>query len=229
MTLKRIKTILLPASNQTTLEQNQLWTHENGNGISLRLWDNITSKVSKHELNGYCIPQHLYFISDDDIKEGDWILWNHKIVQAIDTVYWDAKKIIATTNKSLVLEGKGPSGDIAWKHSLPQPSKSFLEVFTKEYNRDKQIKEVMVEYNELCIQTGQPCGFPCNGDCNINSVKSLKVNPKDNTITIKATKDKWNRTEIEQLLWSFNKWRKDNTLKQNEPEMIVKWMEENIF
>ncbi len=30
------------------------------------------------------------------------------------------------------------------------------------------------DYTIFCIQTGNPCGVPCNGDCEINGIKIQK-------------------------------------------------------
>jgi hypothetical protein len=49
--------------------------------------------------------QHLYITNGEQIKEGDWILWEGKVVKAINTSYWDAKKIILTTDEQLITDG----------------------------------------------------------------------------------------------------------------------------
>lgn len=67
-----------------------------------------------------CQYYHIYILSDDEIKEGDWIYWNNKVVKAIDTVYTDStKKIIATTDSSLEVVSKGINPVY---EKLPRPS-----------------------------------------------------------------------------------------------------------
>ncbi|MEW2859388.1 hypothetical protein AB1A63_15220, partial [Lactiplantibacillus paraplantarum] len=52
------------------------------------------------------VNQHLYILSDDEIKEGDWYhnSIDNSIKQASDWIYVSTcKKIIATTDTSLIL------------------------------------------------------------------------------------------------------------------------------
>ena len=115
--------------------------------------------------------QNLYIISDDEIKEGDWVYDDYKkcLLQAIDkanTTFFNMslhkyKKIIATTDTSL--------DKYIWKQtnkkskpynvqqniettkkvfiSLPQPSQQFIEKYIEEYNRGNIISDVLVEYD----------------------------------------------------------------------------------
>lgn len=41
---------------------------------------------------------HYVIVDDSEIKDGDWIYWEGKIVKAVDTSYWSAKKITHSTN-----------------------------------------------------------------------------------------------------------------------------------
>ena len=66
--------------------------------------------------------QHIYITSDEEIKEGDWIIWNKKIVKAINTAYYSAKKIILTTDQDLIKDGVQAIGD------------EFIELFVKNLN-----------------------------------------------------------------------------------------------
>ena len=91
--------------------------------------------------------QHLYFTTDDEIKEGDWFVNSDEDpivlkctentsmgVASSETVYSTglSKKIIATTDPKL---------------NLPQPQKSLIE----EYCRVGGIDEVDVEYERKTI------------------------------------------------------------------------------
>lgn len=114
------------------------------------------------------VAQHLYFLSDEEIKEGDYIHHplNGKIVYCdkkhfitlkgcSDETRYGYKKIIATTDSSIacikdvlsIPQRKGLTNHYPTeKWILPQPSQSFLEVFVREYNKGNVIKEVLVEY-----------------------------------------------------------------------------------
>ena len=162
------------------------------------------------------VAQNLYFLSDEEIKEGDWmfhnldkkpIQWNGEETESNPSVY-DYKKIIATTDKSLTINsiygvdsfdtsifsgsGKSEIVKLPQMFNLPQPSTSFIEKFVEEYNKGNVITEVMVEweYNSYSTKT--------NGE--LTADLKLKINPKDNTITIRKVKESWNREEVLQLL-----------------------------
>lgn len=156
---------------------------------------------------------HLYFLSDDEIKKGDWYELDGEIFQMKRDIWTDngGRKIIATTNKSLTIQGniEGFCGNKLWK-SLPQPSESFIELYFEKYNMCNIITEVMVEYwahTEEDIQ--------------------YKVNPKDNTITIKKVKDNYTREEVVNLVKKALKQSKEPYSKLD----ILgedKWIEENL-
>lgn len=122
-------------------------------------------------------PQHLYFISDDEIKDRDWcydnflgLVFQFEIGEAnSDFIKKHIKKIIATTdeelNKDLIYDGE--YFDSEFKKGLPRPSKEFL----KKYCELGGIDKVLVEYD--CDHSQMPNKV----------IDILKVAP-DNTITI---------------------------------------------
>nr|DAI89531.1 MAG TPA: hypothetical protein [Caudoviricetes sp.] len=149
------------------------------------------------------------------------------------------KKIIATTDTSLFIEvvnqcdgckSKIPLDEYIHRNEkgvgiacskdkyrdyLPQPSQQFIEKYIEEYNKGDVIKDVLVEY-ELRI----------NHDGRINSNtkiwRELKVNPENNTITIKKLKDSWSRKEIIKLIDNY-------TICMDGTESYkLKWIEENL-
>jgi hypothetical protein len=160
--------------------------------------------------------QHLYILSDDEIKEGDWYIkelfntlkydWYKVVTERFPNDY---KKIIATTDKSL---------------DLPQPSQSFIEKYVEEYNKGNVIAEVLVEYETATNQVP-------NG----TTIDWLKVNPKDNTITIKKVKDSWSREETVTLCLKMQhdyiKYKESCHYGPNMREITDwtdKWIEENL-
>ena len=175
--------------------------------------------------------QHLYILSDDEIKEGDWYLFlpEDSVRQAtFDFIpHYNLKKIIATTDPSLIIYEsevlarasgfKLETGDLC----ITFIPRSFIERYVEEYNKGNKIESVMVEYNYFendtseCIgMDGVYNGIPFNGYV-------LKLN-SDNTINIKPVKDIWTREEIIELLHQydlngtcntdidFNKWIDNN-------------------
>ena len=181
--------------------------------------------------------QHLYIISDDEIKEGDWCYDKRPdengdlvdIVYQVKNIEFELrtsteKKIIATTDSSLEIFDK----ELSNRHSvkvnilLPQPSQQFIEKFIEEYNRGNVITDVLIEY-EL-ISNEEYFGNTVNLDYDVPYFdEKLKINPKDNTITIKKVKDSWNREEVENLIYAAMKDRCYTTVSE-----WRKWIEENL-
>lgn len=143
----------------------------------------------------YTHHYHLYILSDDEIKEGDWFIANQGVHQCLEIVkgdypykianqynneeiqyqskYWSGNKIIATTNSSL---------------NLPRPSNEFIQKFCEKSG----IWEVMVEY----ILSGKE--YVDDQDAYGYDDYKLKVAP-DNTISIYPIKESWNREEVIEL------------------------------
>jgi len=164
------------------------------------------------------------------------------------------KKIIATTDSSLLLplitfkewDGK--------PRNLPQPSPEFIQKYIKAYNERNPITEVMVEYedNHTINRNCHNCGYYRHSKawgeylCR-NEYKSFsscdrsvlywtpsddvvyqpKVN-KDNTITIRRVKDSWTREEVETLLQGF----KSSVIRDHHAQItnvdVKNWTKENL-
>ena len=192
----------------------------------------FSNHPNQHEL---ATPQHLYFTSNEEIKEGDWC-YHPELSQEYSIVtkegiktglhptqgvfrwksttnpwYKKAKKIIATTDKSL---------------GLPEPSKRFLEVYVDAYNEGKKIEEVLVEMEDFGEEDW--AGDDYTGEPIWRHDWRVKVK-SDNTITIKKVKDSWNREEVIELLNKLvydiagNSYILDVNLKVKEW-----WLEQNL-
>jgi hypothetical protein len=97
---------------------------------------------------------HLYFTSDEEIKEGDWyvdsIIKNKVIAiksrDLMDSSYYKSKlcrKIVATTDPILEnIEEK--SGGNNWARALPKIPQSFIEAYA-----NTPVEEVELEYEEI--------------------------------------------------------------------------------
>lgn len=154
VTTKKLGIIMIPSENAAKVH-----------GLSIRK-DNgkiMIAPMSEedHEQAEY---QHLYFVSDAEIKEGDWVLWRdclckvveileHNNFRIIENGYnepWsvhksEIKKIEATTDESLSLiynKNKGFSNNIT---EIPQ---SFIQEYVAS---NGTIKEVTVKskYNQI--------------------------------------------------------------------------------
>jgi hypothetical protein len=120
------------------------------------------------------------------------------------------KKIIATTDTSLkIFAGKGDTCDLYY--NLPQPSQQFIEKYIEFYNKGKVITDVLVEYQQIAqYNTGEP-------------ILILKLD-KNNTITIKKSKDSWNREEVIKLINQYT----IEMVSEVKNYHRDKWIEENI-
>ena len=140
-------------------------------------------------------PQHLYILSDDEIKEGDWYYATDTHVIGIaqfsdlDRIFdgpfgFTYKRIIGSTDRSL---------------NLPSPELLFIRYFIRQYNIGSLITKVMVEYEikgwakELVEYAHEPSELH----------KTLKLEP-DNTIRISLVKELWSREEVIQLLHQYD-------------------------
>lgn len=229
-TLKRVKVVMLP-TNEKAPEHDYLFLYQPSNRLVK---------------DGFV--QHLYILSDEEIKEGDWCYdkLNNKVYQASSIVIHNMKsmeyeiylkKIIATTDKSLGLNKYDQQIVERWgnsKNQLPQPSEGFLDVYVDFYNRGKPITEVMVEYEEEFFADSKggfgsekerdDYVFRTGASHSCWSRKSLKINPKDNTITIHKCKDSWSKEEVKALaLQSFLE-----GVDRISAEDFDKWIEENL-
>ena len=127
----------------------------------------------------------------------------------------EIKKIIVTTDSSLKIGGNTGKREDGIAIPLPQPSQSFIEVFVREYNKGNIITDVLVEYilyysklikdalgdfkHHQWVKKCETINSFYDFD---NTKEELKVNPKDNTITIKKVKDSWNREEVKNHLYN---------------------------
>ena len=197
-TFKKAKVVILPTNEKTKY---------------LMVYSDVEKTKGKLILNGlkndeYKEYQNFYIISDDEIKKGDWFinLQHNKIYQCVPKPFvvevWVnenkdvCKKIIATTDSSLWRPSHKYASDVIL---LPQPSQQFIEKFIEEYNRGNVITDVLIEY-EL-ISNEEYFGNTVNPDDDVPYFdEKLKINPKDNTITIKKVKDSYSREEVDRML-----------------------------
>lgn len=149
-------------------------------------YNNTLYNTIKDKDYSQCYYQHFYITSDEEIKKGDWYYdceckVKAKICRLADDelpMSYD-RKIIASTNPSL---------------NLPQPSPQFIQKYIEEYNKGNIITEVMVEYE---VNSKDIIKFGARGE-------HVKVNSKDNTITIKKIKDSWTREEVVKLIKEYH-------------------------
>jgi hypothetical protein len=109
---------------------------------------------------GKSINQHLYILSNEEIKEDDWYINNGVLFKA-DTKFDEGnnpninnnnKKVIATTDSSLTKEMYCVSSG-KYQEPLPQIPQQFIEHYISEYNNGNVITKVLVEVEEAVVNT----------------------------------------------------------------------------
>jgi hypothetical protein len=156
--------------NDPELECRSLWQYKETEMWSdTKVYTTLHSSFADHYK---CFePQHLYGLSDEKPKDGEWgiRLFDNTLFKAnsqSDHNHYDCKKIIWTTDESLKNSVEQFNGIHSW--NLLKPSNEFLKKFCELGGVDKVLVEY--EYNKL---------YPMVENDNIK----LKVNP-DNTVNL---------------------------------------------
>lgn len=183
---------------------------------------------------GFCKPQNFYFLSDEEIKDGDWFynFKDNRIEQYTETIViikpQFCKKIIASTNFLIVKETFCRSADsfdlevYYDKKYLPHPSKEWIEYYISEWKKGNKIEKVMVEYKDWCDYDDDNTWGGCDKP-------DIRLVVKNNTINIKSIKDNWNREELKPILLKLCHDLDDAIKKEIDNEFKVEtWMEQNL-
>lgn len=153
-----------------------------------------------HPKDTYRVNQHLYFTSDEAIKEGDWFYVSGGIglsigihqAAALDANSFNNKwcrKIVATTD---VLPLYKAGIDVGL--FLPQISQQFIA----DYCSTNGIDEVLLEYEWVGKEKKEKIW---------DSIQSDVYAPKldsNNCVIIHSIKEVWSREEVEELLNNFS-------------------------
>lgn len=215
---KKVKVVMLPTNEKAKicLDYKKLTLYQNTLINCTQSW------------------QHLYFLSDEEIDFKKDYAYHIDAVRnrhIIAPNTWVpnplfCSKIIATTDKFLSKTIKssyvqfGDNVEETKIEFLPQPSQSFIEKFVEDYNKGNVITEVMVEYEWN------------KTDKKIREVEIfddvLKINPKDNTITIRKVKDSWNRAEQTDVIEKYLLMKEPDVYQRTKRSDIKKWIEQNL-
>lgn len=192
METKRAKVIMLPTKEklETGFTSGGDYYYDNKNS-SMGVLNKEGTRVYKH---------HLYFITDDEIKEGDWFinddgLW--KCSGGIIPTGLNPNKVVATTDKLLQRKDVVGKNDIVGYNFnnlyLPKPSQAFIE----KYCDKEGIDEVNIEVDIICDESNED-------KSNLYLLSKLKVDPNHNTVTIHPIKTTWSREEIEEIIHKYS-------------------------
>jgi hypothetical protein len=238
MEKKRCKVVMLP----TDKAENCIIKRQNGISSSLHYQKTLLTQDYLKNGDGVIgfpkTSHHLYFVNDEDIATGDWVLFSDVVMIAKsfdDRVVHDGKgnsfmkgdchKVIATTDPELRSDGliedpNNPKDNLLIRKGLPQPSQAFIE----EYCRKGGIDEVDVEYIKE-----KSCESPhCDDLCDACEEFKPKVD-SNNCIIIHPIKDTYTRDEVEQLCVSaYEDGFYEGTKKDSPCKDPVFWLKENL-
>jgi hypothetical protein len=181
--------------------------------------NNILYTTTEPVGKGHHKLKHLYILSDDEIKEGDWFVWASNgeeengwnlerckklsETDVLNTNYKIQKKIIATTDSSLKIyesETLAKASGFSLKSDdilLPRLSGSFVEKYIELYNNGNPIVDVMVEYYEHIIGNMGSMDYP-----NFETELRLKLHSNNEVIISLIDEDekKYSKKEIYNFL-----------------------------
>lgn len=214
MSFKKCRLVMLSSN-----EKANIFERKGNRGIAL------ISKDTK--IDSSINYLNLYILSDEEIKEGDYIYENNLNLETsiyqiyrrsnrlcffrfrnvpiwLDKKQHTAKKIIATTDSNLWSKERVDSSTHL-NAPLPQPSQAFVEKYITEYNKGNIIEDVLVEYE--CLMSHKLVEIDLsNTNKEVKDLSEsrcvedrLKIS-SGNTISIKKVKDSWSKEEVEQLL-----------------------------
>ena len=167
---KRVKVIMLPTEDLTAVIKQ-------GTSSTLCYYSNPASAATKH----------LYFVSDEELKDGEWCYKNsmkkgNMIFEYDSSNIWHkgAYKIVATTDESLVyLINIGRV-----RYNLPQISQEFIE----NYCEVGGINEVEIEYYKYAEELNGTSLIP-------RDLYRIKVD-SNYCVIVHPIKDSWSREEL---------------------------------
>lgn len=142
---------------------------------------------------------NLFLISNDEIKEDDWVIcgqndpYQIKKEDLTPLLNKYNKKIIATTDKSLseqimyYPDGEIIGGKDAYR-TIPELPESFIQAYIKAYNEGKPITEVALEI-EITHEGSGTYSIRLEDivDAGLKPVQRIKTRP-DNTVIVKESK-----------------------------------------
>lgn len=175
--------------------------------------------------------QHLYIISDEEIKEGDYVYveslgiikCSESLLRNKDIKNDKKGKVIATTDTSLEYLKEYPCGgwdggqlvpNVPLPHKLPLIPESFINLFIERYNEGNIIDKVEVEL----IDNGHEEWY--GDDYNGEPIWNEKIE-----VTIPIPKECWSREEVITIIKTFAEYCQqsdDNCYKE------IEWIGKNI-
>ncbi len=164
--------------------------------------------------------KHLYIISDDEIKEGDWMYNTHHNIISKGPGggnHYD-KKIVATTDESIGYTDHRIS-PVPNFCDYPQLPESFIQAYIKAYNEGKSITEVDLEMDKTFH------GYFDEGgeDWRYSAVKTRP----DNTVIVHQSK-MYSKKEVEKLCEKAFRAGREAQNNLNGNKCPSAWIQDNL-
>lgn len=148
---KEVEVIMLPTKNKLS----NIIVDKKGTILYRPKWLLLNIPDERNlNIRGY-ISQYLYFVSDEEIKEGDWVYIEeskkilqignkpHQVTIDEETTKEDCKKIIGTTDPKLKYTDHRIS-PVTNFVEFPKPSTSFIQAFCNQQG----VYKILVDYEE---------------------------------------------------------------------------------
>lgn len=214
---KEHQIIMLPSENKSTLyRRNNLNTLHLGDFDYCKEGDTLRTN------------QHLYILSDEEIKKGDWIV-EYGFVIRYDGFPLDEsdRKIIATTDIELHYNKIVEEDMHMYKESLPHIPQHIIEAYVK-----KPFDKVMVEYTEIemCFNyNGSHYGKDCS--CKGGDFRKVPKTDSNNCIIIHPVEEKM--IPLSKVKSIIRKYENDNLYYgrdgyYSDIDIAGKWIKENL-
>jgi len=216
---KTVKVVMLPTEKAPDKDDIILIDFKD-NTNPLLAYASEHAKDISIETQGNINHQHLYLISDDEIKEGDWVIENSNIIVKVVSLFEDnclvknntayntnlklCKKIVATTDNSINVN-----------YPIAEIPESFIQAYIESYNNGKPITEVDLEYKL--------------DNYNLKGNKRI-ITPKtrpDNTVIVHQSK-MYSKKEVEKLCEKAFRAGREAQSNLNANRCPSAWIEDNL-
>jgi len=184
---KKTQVVMLPTNKASTRDKMILKSHISGKLMYEQI--GITRNTTVE-------TQHLYFLSDEDIKKGDWYVQGTLKQATKELEGHILYKVVASTDKSLKLFSAMSLNleTPIYNHPFPQINEAFQRVWVDEYNAGTPIEWVNLEYNIVYENSHQSDE---NGS-HQNRHLELKLRA-DNTVIVRTIKQLFTREEMKAM------------------------------
>jgi len=140
----------------------------------------ITSTYFKNDLMKY---QNIYITSDEQIKDGDWVLYDKKYIRKVDKTFnkqnmdWNVlntDKIILTTDPDLIKDGVQAIDDEFLEWFVKNPSCEYVEVKNYKYSEYPLNYKIIIPQEEHKQETLEEYAERLAKAEDLDNYKSLK-------------------------------------------------------